>query len=62
MSYQVLSRKLRPQIFNQVIGQGLITQTLQNAINMDRVAHGYLLSGLRGSGRSNNRSGSIPWF
>ena len=52
MSYQVLSRKLRPQRFDEVVGQIHITQTLQNAIGMDRVAHGYLFSGPRGVGKT----------
>ena len=52
MSYQVLSRKWRPQRFNEVVGQIHVTQTLQNAISMDRVAHGYLFSGPRGVGKT----------
>ena len=43
MSYQVLSLKLRPQRFDGVVGQKHITRTLQNAIGLDRVAHGYLV-------------------
>ena len=52
MSYQVLSRKWRPQIFEDVVGQIHITKTLQNAIKKDRVAHGFLFSGLRGVGKT----------
>jgi len=52
MSYQVLSRKWRPQIFDDVVGQIHITQTLQNAIQKERVAHGFLFSGLRGVGKT----------
>ena len=52
MSYQVLSRKWRPQIFDDVIGQLHITKTLQNAIQKERVAHGFLFSGLRGVGKT----------
>ena len=52
MSYQVLSRKWRPQRFDEIVGQVHITRTLQNAINMDRVAHGYLFSGARGVGKT----------
>ena len=52
MSYQVLSRKWRPQRFDEIVGQVHITRTLQNAINMDRVAHGYLFSGSRGVGKT----------
>jgi len=52
MSYQVLSRKWRPQVFDDVIGQLHITKTLQNAIQKERVAHGFLFSGLRGVGKT----------
>ena len=52
MSYQVLSRKWRPQRFDKVVGQVHITRTLQNAIGMDRVAHGYLFAGPRGVGKT----------
>ena len=52
MSYQVLSRKWRPQLFNEIVGQEHVTITLQNAISMDRVAHGYLFSGPRGVGKT----------
>ena len=52
MSYQVLSRKWRPQIFNDVVGQEAVTRTLQNAIKSDRVGHGFLFSGLRGIGKT----------
>ncbi|SVE17616.1 uncharacterized protein METZ01_LOCUS470470, partial [marine metagenome] len=52
MSYQVLSLKLRPQRFNEVVGQDHVTRTLQNAIEMDRVAHGYIFSGPRGVGKT----------
>src|SRR5579863_7028772 len=40
MSYQVIARKYRPQVFDEVIGQPLITGTLKNAIQHDRVAQG----------------------
>ena len=52
MSYQVLSLKLRPQRFDEVIGQTHVTRTLQNAIGLDRVAHGYIFSGPRGVGKT----------
>ena len=38
MSYQVIARKYRPQVFDEVVGQRLITETLKNAILSDRVA------------------------
>ena len=52
MSYQVLSLKLRPQRFDEVVGQLHVSQTLQNAIGLDRVAHGYIFSGPRGVGKT----------
>lgn len=52
MSYQVIARKYRPQVFDEVIGQPLITGTLKNAIQHDRVAHGYIFSGARGVGKT----------
>src|ERR1051326_1884461 len=52
MSYQVIARKYRPQVFDQVVGQRLITDTLKNAILGDRVAHGYIFSGGRGVGKT----------
>jgi DNA polymerase III subunit gamma/tau len=52
MSYQVIARKYRPQTFDEVMGQRLITETLKNAIQTDRVAHGYIFSGARGVGKT----------
>ncbi len=52
MSYQVIARKYRPQLFDDVVGQRLITDTLKNAIQTDRVAHGYIFSGARGVGKT----------
>jgi len=52
MSYQVIARKYRPQVFDDVVGQRLITDTLKNAIQTDRVAHGYIFSGARGVGKT----------
>ncbi len=52
MSYQVLARKYRPQTFEEIIGQGHITRTLQNAIGADRIAQGFLFSGMRGVGKT----------
>jgi DNA polymerase-3 subunit gamma/tau len=50
--YQVLARKWRPQSFDQVVGQQHVTRTLANAIGSDRLAHAYIFSGLRGSGKT----------
>ena len=52
MSYEVLARKWRPQIFEDVIGQEHITKTLMNAIRGNRIAHAYLFSGSRGVGKT----------
>ncbi len=52
MSYQVIARKYRPQRFSDVVGQEHVTQTLSNAINSGRVAHAYLFSGPRGTGKT----------
>ena len=52
MSYQVLARKWRPQVFEDVVGQGHITRTLQNAIASNRLAHAFLFSGPRGVGKT----------
>jgi len=52
MSYQVIARKYRPQIFDDVVGQRLVTDTLKNAILTNRVAHGYIFSGGRGVGKT----------
>ena len=52
MSYQVLARKWRPQVFDDVVGQGHITRTLQNAIASNRLAHAFLFSGPRGVGKT----------
>src|SRR5882724_406599 len=52
MSYQVLARKYRPQKFSEVIGQDHVTRTLKNAIEQERIAHGYIFSGHRGIGKT----------
>ncbi|MFZ0634103.1 MAG: DNA polymerase III subunit gamma/tau [Candidatus Acidiferrales bacterium] len=52
MAYQVIARKWRPQTFNEVVGQRHVTQTLENAIKMDRVAHAYIFAGVRGVGKT----------
>src|SRR6266576_2793615 len=52
MSYQVIARKWRPQNFEDVTGQEVLTQTLQNAIAHDRLHHAYLFSGARGVGKT----------
>ncbi len=52
MPYEVLARKWRPQVFQEVVGQEHITQTLMNAIRNGRLAHAYLFGGPRGVGKT----------
>ncbi len=52
MAYQVLSRKWRPQTFQEVVGQEHITRSLQHAILRNRLGHAYLLTGTRGIGKT----------
>ncbi|MEL7719486.1 DNA polymerase III subunit gamma/tau [Citromicrobium bathyomarinum] len=50
--YRVLARKYRPQTFSQLIGQEPMVQTLANAIRRDRLAHAFLMTGVRGVGKT----------
>lgn len=52
MAYQVIARKWRPQTFSEVVGQRHVTQTLENAIKQNRLAHAYIFSGTRGVGKT----------
>ena len=51
-AYRVLARKYRPQTFAALIGQDAMVQTLGNAIRRDRLAHAFLLTGVRGVGKT----------
>ena len=51
-AYRVLARKYRPASFAGLIGQDALVRTLSNAIAMDRLAHAYLLTGVRGVGKT----------
>ena len=51
-NYIVSARKYRPQTFESVVGQQALTQTLQNAIRQNRLAHAYLFCGPRGVGKT----------
>jgi DNA polymerase-3 subunit gamma/tau len=51
-NYIVSARKYRPQTFDTVVGQGALTQTLQNAIRQNHLAHAYLFCGPRGVGKT----------
>lgn len=50
--YIVSARKYRPQTFETVVGQGTLTQTLQNSIRQGHLAHAYLFCGPRGVGKT----------
>ncbi len=50
--YQVIARKYRPQGFDELIGQEHVQKTLANAISSNRIAHGYIFSGQRGTGKT----------
>ena len=50
--YQVLARKYRPQNFDDLIGHGAMVKTLRNAFATGRIAHAYVLTGVRGVGKT----------
>jgi DNA polymerase-3 subunit gamma/tau len=50
--YQVIARKYRPQTFQDVVSQEHVRATLENAITQGRIAHGYIFSGQRGTGKT----------
>ena len=50
--YQVIARKYRPQTFQDVVNQEHVKTTLENAISQNRIAHGYIFSGQRGTGKT----------
>jgi len=50
--YQVIARKYRPQSFADVVNQEHVKTTLENAIAQGRIAHGYIFSGQRGTGKT----------
>ncbi|MBI2002358.1 MAG: DNA polymerase III subunit gamma/tau [candidate division NC10 bacterium] len=52
MPYQVIARRWRPQVFDEVVGQRNVTETLKNAIATDRLAHALLFAGPRGVGKT----------
>ncbi len=51
-AYRVLARKYRPTTFGQLIGQDALVRTLTNAITSGRLAQGYMLTGVRGVGKT----------
>ncbi len=50
--YQVLARKYRPATFEDLIGQDAMVRTLKNAFEADRIAHAFVLTGIRGTGKT----------
>ena len=52
MSYQVLARKWRPQVFADVVGQSHVLTALANGLSLGRLHHAYLFSGTRGVGKT----------
>lgn len=50
--YQVLARKYRPKVLTELIGQDVLVRTLTNAIEQDRIPHAFLLTGIRGVGKT----------
>ncbi len=51
-SYQVLARRWRPQRFSELVGQDIVARTLKNALQSNTVAHAYILTGIRGVGKT----------
>ena len=51
-AYRVLARKYRPQTFAELIGQDAMVKTLANAIERGQIAHAFLLTGVRGVGKT----------
>lgn len=52
MAYLALYRQYRPKNFDEVVGQQFVTQILKNQIISDRIGHAYLLTGIRGTGKT----------
>ncbi|HID37788.1 MAG TPA: DNA polymerase III subunit gamma/tau, partial [Ghiorsea sp.] len=52
MSYLVLARKWRPQRFADLVGQDVTVRTLKNALSSNHIAHAYLMTGIRGVGKT----------
>ena len=50
--YRVLARKYRPKTFSQLVGQDAMVRTVTNAIQSDRLPHAFILTGVRGVGKT----------
>jgi len=51
-AYRVLARKYRPETFADVVGQDTLVRTLKNAFEADRIAHAFIMTGIRGTGKT----------
>ena len=51
-AYRVLARKYRPNTFSELIGQDALVRTLGNALSLGRLAHAFVLTGVRGIGKT----------
>ena len=50
--YQVLARKYRPETFVDLVGQEAMVRTLKNAFEADRIAQAFMMTGIRGTGKT----------
>lgn len=60
MSYQALYRAWRPQKFDDLVGQKLVTKTLKNALITKQTSHAYLFTGPRGTGKTSAAKIFLP--
>ena len=51
-AYQVLARKYRPETFVDLVGQDAMVRTLRNAFEADRIAQAFMMTGIRGTGKT----------
>ncbi len=51
-AYQVLARKYRPETFADLVGQDTMVQTLRNALEAERIAQAFVMTGIRGTGKT----------
>ena len=58
--YRVLARKYRPADFTGLIGQEALVRTLSNAFATGRIAHAFMLTGVRGVGKTTTASSPAP--
>lgn len=54
VKYRVLARKYRPQVFKDLIGQDALVRTISNAIAQNKLAQAYILTGIRGVGKTSS--------